>query len=203
MPRRPRAAARVLALASCAAALLTPAAAWAHPHVWITVQSQLRFEHGMLSAVFMRWGFDPMFSDYIRNEVDKNHDRKFDQAETRALIDGAFTNLRQYGFLTHLSAGGRPVELEDFRDFGAHMDKDALVYEFVLPLPRPLDPRQPIKLSVYDETYYIDVEFSAKNPVTFAGDGPPCTSKVAEDETTTIYFGMVNPLAASITCHTS
>ena len=34
-------------------------------------------------------------------------------------------------------------------------------------------------------------------------DGPACKAEVAGDETTAIYFGMVNPLAATITCHTS
>jgi tRNA threonylcarbamoyladenosine biosynthesis protein TsaE len=182
-----------------------PAAGRAHPHVWITAQARLGFEQGAITAVAMRWGFDPMFSDYVRGEYDKDGNGSFDAAETGLIAAEAFANLKEFDFLTHLSAGGEELKLEAYRDFAARMEGDAVVYEFVLPLPRPVDPRAaPVKLALYDDTFYLDITFSEENPVSFAGDdAPACGYDIRADAGTTVYMGLVNPLAATLTCPTS
>jgi ABC-type uncharacterized transport system substrate-binding protein len=189
-----------------ALSLAWPAAdAAAHPHVWITAQATLRLEGGRIGAVAMRWGFDPMFADFVRGEYDKDGNGAFDAAETAVVAAEAFSNLQEFGFLTHLSAGGRPVKATGFRDFAVRLEGDAVVYEFLLPLERPVDPAaEPVKLALYDDTFYIDVAFSAESPLTLAGDGAPaCTAAVAEDKSTTIYYGLVHPLAAELACPAS
>jgi ABC-type uncharacterized transport system substrate-binding protein len=76
-----------------------------------------------------------------------------------------------------------------------------LVYEFVLPLPRPVDLRTaPVKLAVYDDTFYLDIAFSEDSPVAFAGDAPACGYELREDRGTTVYMGLVNLVAATVTC---
>jgi len=73
-----------------------------------------------------------------------------------------------------------------------------LVYEFVLPLPRPVDLRTaPVKLAVYDDTFYLDIAFSEDS---FAGDAPACGYELREDRGTTVYMGLVNPVAVTVTC---
>jgi ABC-type uncharacterized transport system substrate-binding protein len=179
-----------------------PATAVAHPHVWITAQTRLGFEKGAVTTVAMRWGFDPMFSGFVRGEYDKDGDGRFDAAETEAIAAEAFSNLKDFGFLAHLTAGGEAVPLEAYRDFAVRLEGDALVYEFVLPLPRPVDPRAaPVKLALYDETFYIDIAFSEEAPVSLAGDAPACGYEVREDSGTTIYMDLVHPLATLAITH--
>lgn len=195
---------RRLALALAALVVAWPAATRAHPHVWITAQARLGFERGAITAVAMRWGFDPMFSDYVRGEYDRNGDGAFDAAETAPLAAEAFANLKEFGFLTHLTAGTEELRLEAYRDFAARMDGGALVYEFVLPLPRPVDPKAaPVKLALYDDTFYLDISFSEQEPVSFAGDAPACGYDIRPDPGTSVYMGLINPLAATLTCPTS
>ena len=196
---------RRLAIALLAAAAVWPAATQAHPHVWITAQARLDFEHGAITAIAMRWGFDQMFSDYVRGEYDKDGNGSFDAAETGLIAAEAFANLKEFGFLTHLSAGAEELKLETYRDFTARMVGDTLVYEFVLPLPRPVDPKAsaPIKLALYDDTFYLDINFSEQDPVSFAGDAPACAYDVRPDPGTSVYMGLINPLAATLTCPTS
>ena len=200
---------RRLSLAALATSVAVAAVAWptaghAHPHVWITAQARLGFERGALATIAMRWGFDAMFSDYVRGEYDKNGDRSFDAAETGLIAAEAFANLKDFGFLTHLTAAGEAVPLESYRDFAARLDGDTVVYEFVLPLPRPVDAKaSPVKLALYDDTFYLDISFSAENPVSFAGEGPGCGYDIRPDPETSIYMGLVNPLAATLTCPVS
>jgi tRNA threonylcarbamoyladenosine biosynthesis protein TsaE len=85
------------------------------------------------------------------------------------------------------------------------MEGEAVVYEFVLPLPRPVDPKAaPVKLALYDDTFYLDITFSEENPVSFAGDdAPACAYDIRPDPATSIYMGLINPLAATLTCPVS
>ena len=199
--RRPAAAA---ALAFLAAAVAWPVAGRAHPHVWITAQARLGFERGAITTDAMRWGFDPMFSDYVRGEYDKDGNGSFDAAETALIAAEAFANLKEFDFLTHISAGSEELRLEAYRDFAARMEGDAVVYEFVLPLPRPVDAKaSPVKLTLYDDTFYLDISFSAENPVSFGADAPGCGYDIKPDPERSIYMGLVNPLAATLTCPVS
>jgi uncharacterized protein DUF1007 len=44
--------------------LTAPAQALAHPHVWVTVKSQIEFTGGKVSAVVHDWVFDEMYSSF-------------------------------------------------------------------------------------------------------------------------------------------
>jgi ABC-type uncharacterized transport system substrate-binding protein len=50
-------------LAACAGLVITTAAARAHPHVWVTVKSELVYApDGTVTGVRHAWTFDDMFS---------------------------------------------------------------------------------------------------------------------------------------------
>jgi ABC-type uncharacterized transport system substrate-binding protein len=48
------------------AALLAPAAALAHPHVWVTSRAEIVYAaDGRVTGVRHRWTFDPAYSTYV------------------------------------------------------------------------------------------------------------------------------------------
>lgn len=194
---------RLAALAT--GALLAGAApADAHPHVWITAQAVVIMDGGKVTAVSQRWGFDEIFSDFVKTEYDADGDGVFDGEETRAVAEGAFASLAEFGFLTHLRVGGEVRPAGGFRDFEVTLEGGRVVYDFTLPLERPVDPvAEPTTLGLYDDTFYIDVAFSAERPVTFTGGGERCSAELREDVEHPIYYGMVNPMVADIRCATS
>lgn len=188
-----------LALAVLAAAAV-PAAS--HPHVWIDNVTTFAFKDGKLAAIKLQWTFDEVFGADIIAQFDKNKDKRFDEKEIAALEKGAFANLREYGYFTHLSVDDKPVPTRTVTGFAARIDKGALVYEFTVPVDPPVDPlRGRVALGVYDTTYFVDVEIGGRESVKFEGaGGMDCSTQTAENPRKRIYEGQVIPLEMFLTC---
>jgi len=86
--------------------------------------------------------------------------------------DQVFTSLRDFGYFTHIrtSDGEKRDAFERVENFFVGQDKDELVFEFDLVLAEPLDPLQnPVGLSLYDPTIYVDLILGGESPVEIAG----------------------------------
>jgi ABC-type uncharacterized transport system substrate-binding protein len=180
-----------------------PAAA--HPHVWITDVTTFVFEDRQLVGLRHRWTFDEFFGSFVIEEHDLDGDRRFDPAETAALRQGAFDNLEEFGYFTHLRIDGHAWPLREIEGFQASIEDGVLVYEFTLSLPQPVDPESAdLAVGVYDPEYYVEVLLDEHDPVRFAGlPSGACTFDIREDTERPIYYGMVFPLAITLACATS
>jgi ABC-type uncharacterized transport system substrate-binding protein len=177
----------------------------AHPHVWITSITTFLFEDRQLIGLRHRWEFDEFFSSYVIEEHDADGDGTFDTAETAAIEEAAFSNLRDYSYFTHARIDGEPLRLDRIEDFAATIQDGVLIYEFTLPLPEPVDPASlAFTAGLYDDEYYVEVLLDENDPVHFAGlPSGACTFEIHEDTANPIYFGMVYPLAIELKCATS
>ncbi|AUG54952.1 ABC transporter [Thalassospira marina] len=178
-------------------------AAFAHPHVWIDSQATMIFSEHKITSIRMVWIFDDMFSLTVMDQFDHNHDRRFFDQENDEVRDNAFVALADIGFLTYLRRNEEVVKVAGFHDFVADITDDGRVkYSFTLDLAEPVDPvADQIGLSVYDSEFFIDVGFAQKDPILFSGnDGLTCSYKMGEDDKHRIYFDMVSPQRADITC---
>ena len=195
----------LFALALAAALLLQGGVAAAHPHVWITSITEFVFEGPELVGLRHRWQFDELFSSYVIEEHDANGDGSFDAAELASLQEGAFSNLREFDYFTHARIDGAALALTEVREFAATIADGVLIYEFALPLPEPIDPAAvSFAAGVYDPEYYVEVLLDPEDPVRFSGMQPgACIFEVREDTANPIYFGMVYPLAITLSCATS
>jgi ABC-type uncharacterized transport system substrate-binding protein len=182
-----------------------PDPAAAHPHVWITDVSTFVFEDRRLVALHHRWTFDELFGSFVIEQHDADGDGRFDAGETEALRAGAFDNLEEYGYFTHLRIDGGDLPLHQVRDFRASIEDGELIYAFTLPLPEPVDPTtSELVLGVYDPEYYVELLLDEDDPVRFAGlPSGACIYELGEDTEHPIYFGMVYPLTITLTCATS
>lgn len=180
-----------------------PAAA--HPHVWITNVTTFVFEDRQLVGLRHRWTFDEFFGSFVVEEHDPDGDGRFDPAETAALRQGAFENLEEFDYFTHLRVDGDSWPLREIASFAARIEDGKLVYEFALPLPEPVDPGAvDVALGVYDPEYYVEVLLDEHDPVRFAGlPSGACSFDIREDAERPIYYGMVYPLAITLACTTS
>ena len=180
-------------------------AAAAHPHVWITDVTTFVFEDRQLAALRHRWTFDEFFGSFVIEEHDVDGDGRFDPAEIATLRQGAFDNLAEFGYFTHLRIDGEALPLRPVGSFSARIEDGVLVYEFDLPLPQPIDPAiAHLALGIYDPEYYVEVLLDEHDPVRFAGlPSGACTFDIREDTERPIYYGMVYPLAITLACATS
>lgn len=187
---------------------LTAAEVRAHPHVWIDVSLELRFDARVLRDMRVTWVFDEYYSAFAVQDFDANGDGKLDAAEL-AVLDEGHKGLGEYSYFTHLKVGnGLAIEnlkVETVENFEASMMEGRLVYAFDVPLPEGLDPRESrVGVGFYDETYYIDLNVgSIRKPRVTANWPGGCEPVVLEDTDNPIYFGMVNPLYVQIRCDVS
>jgi ABC-type uncharacterized transport system substrate-binding protein len=179
--------------------------AHSHPHVWINNVTSFVFEGRQLVGVHHRWEFDELFGSAIIDQHDADGDGSFNEAEAQTLRDAAFSNLEAYGYFTHLRVDGNEVALDQVAEFEPDVENGALVYEFMLRLPEPLDPAiRSLVLGVYDEEYYVEVLLDAEDPVRFVGlPGGACIFDIREDTEHPIYYGMVYPLVIGLSCANS
>lgn len=185
-----------------ALAMLAPVAAQAHPHVLIDSHAVIQFEAGKIVALQMGWKFDPVYSSSLVQDYDKDKNGKLSAKETAAMEKEAFQDTAQYSYFTYAKVDGAAVQWPRAENFQVMAVGDALVYAFRLRLPQPVDPRaQAFRLSTYEETYYIDIDFPNDAAVRLIGDGAAgCSAKISPDLENKLLGGAVIPKKVEISC---
>jgi ABC-type uncharacterized transport system substrate-binding protein len=165
-----------LALSTAAA---TPARA--HPHVWITVESQIAFTpDGKVAAVVHDWVFDEMYSSFATQGLAAPGELvKREQFAPLAKENAG--SLAEIGYFTTLKIGGKAVDFGSVTDYWMQERPDHLVeFHVTLPLKTPTPVTKFLTLRVADPEYFIDFEFDDKDPVKLDSAAPSgCSASVA------------------------
>ena len=181
-------------------AALAAGRAEAHPHVWIDAQLELGLDAAQLDSITLVWRFDELFSRYVESEFDRDGDRRFSPEETALIEREAFAAVAELGFLTHLRVDGELRSLRTYHDFSAVLDDNSVSYRFTLPVTPPVDVgASRASIALYDETYYIDVGLTDADPVRL-DEASGCRFSIANDSVHPIYFGLVEPIAVTLSC---
>ncbi len=183
-------------------ALLLPLPAWAHPHVLIDSHIIFLFEKGKVTALQLGWKFDPAFSSSLVQDFDANKDGKLSSDEIAALEKEAFQDTRQYQYFTYASSDGAAISWPIATDFKLLVQKDSLLYAFRLSFPQAVDPRQQaLKVSTYEETFYIDIDIPNDSAVRLVGEGSEgCKAVIGADKTNPLLNGIAFPKKVEIIC---
>lgn len=183
-------------LSACLAVLLalpiwalSAAPATAHPHVWIDMTTALQFDdQGRLSAIEIRWTFDEFYSAFAVEGSEKK-DGAYSDELLAGLTEVNLENLDEWNYFTEVAANDSAVKTGKARDGKSTWDdkNGRLTLAFTVPLEEPLaaTPASPIKLRVYDPSYYISIDYVKKNPVSMKGgphDGCTVTTEIPDVE---------------------
>jgi len=150
-----------------AAALLTillalwPVSAWAHPHVWADMRSQLIIDDtGLITGTRVEWTTD---KTYARDALDGFHskpDGTYSAEDMAKLTDENLSALSDYGYFINFRFKGDKQVMGKAQD-GLQSYNPAsgrLTLQFTVLLQTPLDPRKGlISLKVYDPEFFIDL----------------------------------------------
>ena len=172
-----RLAAMGLALAL---SMATAAPAGAHPHVWITVESQIAFTpDGKVAAVIHDWVFDEMYSSFATQGLAAPGELvKREQFAPLAKENAG--SLAEIGYFTTLKIGGKAVDFGSVTDYWMQERPDHLVeFHVTLPLKTPTPVTKFLTLRVADPEYFIDFEFDDKDPVKLDSAPSGCSASVA------------------------
>ena len=172
-------------LAALVGAAITGGTASAHPHVWVTVKSELVYApDGSVTGVRHAWTFDYMFSVFALQGLDSKKKGEYTREELAPLADVNVTSLKEYDFFTYAKANGGKIEFND-PQAGYYLDyntKDTvLTLYFTLPLKAPVKAKD-LSLEVYDREYFVDFSFAEKDPVKLVGAPAQCKLSVARPQ---------------------
>jgi ABC-type uncharacterized transport system substrate-binding protein len=160
-------------------AFSTPAGA--HPHVWITVKSQIAFTpDGKVAAVVHDWVFDEMYSSFATQGLAPPGELvKREQFAPLAKENAG--GLAEIGYFTTLKIGGKAVDFGSVTDYWMQERPDHLVeFHVTLPLKTPTPLAKFLSLRVADPEYFIDFEFDDKDPVKLVSAPSGCAATVAK-----------------------
>jgi ABC-type uncharacterized transport system substrate-binding protein len=169
------------ALAALAGLLIVCDDACAHPHVWVTMHSDLVYApDGSVTGVHHSWTFDDMFSVFATQGIKSKKKGELTREELAPLAKVNVTSLKEYDFFTFARANGKQLEFND-PPAGYYLDFDpkdtVLTLHFTLPLKNPVKAKQLI-VEVYDREFFVDFSFAEKTPVKLVGAPAHCKLSV-------------------------
>ena len=173
---------RMSRLLFAAAALLAVAStqAVAHPHVFVTMKSEIVYgAGGAVTAVRHAWVFDDMFSTYALQGIESKKKGEFTREELAPLAETNVTSLKEYDFFTFAKADGKKAPFNEPVDSYLEYDpkRTVLTLHFTLPFKTPVKAKR-LSIDLYDPSAFIDFEFADKDPMALVGAPATCELSV-------------------------
>ena len=160
-----------LAVLACVA---VAASARAHPHVWVTMHSELVYApDGSITGIRHAWSFDDMFSSFATQGLDSKEKGKFTREELAPLAKVNVESLKEYEYFTYATADGTKTELTDpAPDYWLDYADSILTLHFTLPFKKPVKAKE-LKIEIFDPTIFVDFSFAKDKPAQLVG-APKC-----------------------------
>lgn len=166
---------RISTLVVAAAALLaTIPQALAHPHVWVTMKSEVVYNaQGEATGVKHAWTFDDMFSAFAIQGLETKKKGVYTREDLAPLAEVNVTSLKEYDYFTYAKVDGKKGELGEAADYWLDYKDETLTLHFTLPFKAPVKAKD-LFVEIYDPTYFVDFSFAEKNAVALAGAPHDC-----------------------------
>jgi ABC-type uncharacterized transport system substrate-binding protein len=153
-------------LLALVATLAMPEAARGHPHVFVDHTITVLVGADGLEGLQFAWTFDEMFSSMVVLTFDTDKDKRLSPAETRAVEQKHFANLKDFNYFVHLKVNDKPVPVTTFKDFAASLVNGQAVYAFTIPVKAA---EGTLEVAVEDPTYYSAFALNQGSPVQVHG----------------------------------
>ena len=138
----------------------------AHPHLFISTQTEFVLNGEKIQGAYETWTFDRFFSADIIQGYDLNRDGLFDKSETDDVYNNAFINTEKYSYFTFIRQGEKRNSPKSVSSFSVRQKDGIVSYRFYIDLT---EYNGDFYFAVYDYTFFCDFRYSEKNPVLFTG----------------------------------
>lgn len=170
----------------------------AHPHVFIDASISMTFGEDSIDHLLITYAFDYMFSTDLTQRFDLDKSAAFNDAEVESIRQEAFSNLSQHSYFIHIIDDDRIVNIDTVSHFKAHITTEGIVqYTFVVS-PKISTAPKFLKIAVYDDTYYMDVQLLEKNVTFEKDDNIKYLWEVYEDEDMAYYYDQIYPTCLTL-----
>ena len=171
--------------------VLASDAATAHPHVWVTMRSELVYApDGAVTGIRQAWTFDDLFSTYATQGMKQKKKGTFSREELAPLAEVNVTTLKDSGYFTRVRADGKRATFNEPIDYWLDYNQGTLTLHFTLPFKAPIKARN-LVVEIYDPTWFVDFGFNDKNPVALVGAPSQCKFTVQKPTGSTVTLGQV------------
>jgi ABC-type uncharacterized transport system substrate-binding protein len=151
----------------------------AHPHVWVTLKSEVVYApDGSITGVKHAWTFDDMFSAFATQGIESKKKGVFTREELAPLAEVNVTSLKEFDYFTQGKVDGKKAAFTDPKDYYLEFAENMLTLNFFLPLKAPVKAKS-LQLEVFDPSYYVDFALAEKDPVALKGAPAACKLAVA------------------------
>lgn len=162
----------LIALALC---VIGPAAALAHPHVFVDAREEIVFDpQGRMTAIRHIWQFDEAFTAFAIQGLDANNDGKLSDDELQPLAKVNVDSLKDYAYFTLLKVDGRHVAVDFPSEYWLDFHEGRLTLFYTLPIHKPLVPGKTTTLEVFDPEYFVAFDFVKDHAITLTGAPANC-----------------------------
>lgn len=167
---------------------------YSHPHVWIDTDVTIMIENGIFKGVKNNWRFDEYFSVDVIDAIDLNKNGIIEDDEKEYAFNETFAHLKEYNHYNHLSINKKKITDYRIENFDAKIENGILIYNFEIVLNNPINVSKNnlIFLSIYDDTYFMDIKLGENKNIHFTSTDN-LTYKIIEDKNNAIWYGMVFP----------
>jgi ABC-type uncharacterized transport system substrate-binding protein len=149
--------------------------ALAHPHVWVTMHSEVLYApDGTVTGVRHDWSFDDMFSAFATQGYESKVKGEFTREELAPLAKVNVESLKEYDYFTYATVDGKKARMTDpLPDYHLTFENQVLTLHFTIPFEKPVKAKE-LKIDIYDPTIFVDFEFPKKDPVQLMGAPAGC-----------------------------
>ena len=121
-------------VAAPALVFLVTAPAQAHPHVWVTMKSEVVYgADGAATGIRHAWTFDDMFSTFATQGLESKEKGKFTREELAPLAEVNVTSLKEFDYFTRARQNGKNADLNAPVDYYLVFADGLLTLNFTLP----------------------------------------------------------------------
>jgi ABC-type uncharacterized transport system substrate-binding protein len=149
------------------AAAAAATSAQAHPHVWVTMMTDLFYDSsGEATGLRQTWSFDDMYSAFATAGIQAKTNGRFTREELEPLAKLNVESLKDFQYFTYATIDGRK-EKQAFADpvnYWLTYDPSdtVLTLHFTLPFRKPVKAKV-LKIEIYDPEFFVDFGFADKN----------------------------------------
>lgn len=161
----------LMTMTAALAGTVAAAPAQAHPHAWIDASTKLHLnDEQELTALTVHWVFDPAYSNFATEGLDKDGDGMLSPAELRPLAERNLEALKEYDYFTEVKVDGEPVAFGTVTEFSSDYDALQLSMTFTLPLAEPVYVKtHAVNYALFDPSYYVEILHQEQNPIAMVG----------------------------------
>ncbi|MFG1248518.1 DUF1007 family protein [Xanthobacter flavus] len=175
--------ARLLPVVMLLAAALLPRAAEAHPHVWVTMKTEVVYgADGKLTALKQAWTFDDAFTAFALQGLEKQKDGSYGDDVLKPLAEVNVTSLKEYDYFVRGKTSTGKLAFKDPVDYYLTYENELLTLHFTLPLAKPIAVKGAATIEIYDPTVFVSFSFADNDPVKMVAAPAGCTQEVTSPE---------------------